>query len=127
MPQLEALCLHGVCMCACMLSHLSHVQLFATLWTTVRQAPLSMGFSRQQQRSGLSCPPPGDLPDPGIEPASLMSPALAGAFFTTSTTWKALHRLSVQFSHSAVSDSLRAHASQHARPPCPSPTPGVHS
>ena len=48
-----------------------------------------MGFSRQEYWSGLPCPPPGALPDPGIELASLMSPALAGAFFTTSATWKA--------------------------------------
>ena len=53
------------------------------------QAPLSMGFSRQEYWSGLPCPPAGDLPDPGIEPASLMSPALAGGFFITSTTWGA--------------------------------------
>ena len=59
------------------------------LWTVARQAPLSMGFSRQQYWSGLSCPPPGNLPDPGIEPRSLMSPALAGRFFTTSATWEA--------------------------------------
>ena len=63
----------------------SHVQLFVTLWTVALQAPLSMGFSRQGYWSGLSFPPPGDLPDPGIEPMSLMSPALAGGFFTTST------------------------------------------
>ena len=49
---------------------------------------LSKGFSRQEQWSGLPCPPPGDLPDPGIKPASLMSPALAGRFFTTSATGK---------------------------------------
>ena len=53
------------------------------------QAPLSMEFSRQEYWSGLPCPPPGDLPDSGIEPMSLMSPALAGRFFTTSTTWEA--------------------------------------
>ena len=53
------------------------------------QAPLSMEFSRQEYWSGLPCPPPGDLPDPGIEPMSLMSPALAGRFLTTSTTWEA--------------------------------------
>ena len=47
------------------------------------------GFSRQKYGSGLPCPPPGDIPDPGIEPTSLMSPALAGGFFTTSTTWEA--------------------------------------
>ena len=49
------------------------------------QAPLSMGFSRQQYWSGLPCPLPGYLPDPGIEPTSLMSPALADGFFTTSS------------------------------------------
>ena len=54
------------------------------------QAPLSMGFSRQEYWSGLSCPPPGDLPNPGIQPSSSKSPALAGRFFTTSTTWEAL-------------------------------------
>ena len=67
----------------------SHVLLFAILWTIACQAPLSMGFSRQEHWSGLPCPPPGDLPDPGMEPASLMSPALAGRFFTTSATWEA--------------------------------------
>ena len=49
-----------------------------------------MGFSRQEYWSGLPCPLPGDLPNPGIEPASLMSPALAGGFFTTIATWVAL-------------------------------------
>ena len=48
-----------------------------------------MGFSRQEYWSGFPCPPPGDAPNPGIEPASLMSPALAGVFFTTSATWEA--------------------------------------
>ena len=62
---------------------------FVTLWTVVPQGSLSMGFSRQDYWSGLPCPPPGDLPDPGTEPASLMSLALAGGFFTTSTTWEA--------------------------------------
>ena len=54
--------------------------------TAARQAPLSMGFSRREYWSGLPRPPSGDLPDPGIEPASLMSPALAQGFFTTSAT-----------------------------------------
>ena len=49
-----------------------------------------MGFSRQEFWSGLPFPPPGDLPDPGIEPTSLMSPALTGRFFTSSATWEAL-------------------------------------
>ena len=53
-------------------------------------APLSMGFSRQENWSGLPGPSAGNLPDPGTEPVSLASPALAGGFFTTSTTWEAL-------------------------------------
>ena len=57
----------------------------ATLWTVAHQTPLSMGFSRQEYWSGLPCPPPGDLPNLGIKPASLMSPALADGFFTAST------------------------------------------
>ena len=72
-----------------MLSHFSRVQLFVTLWTKARQFSLSMGFSRQEYWSGFLCPPPGDLPNPGIEPTSLMSPALAGGFFTTSIAWEA--------------------------------------
>ena len=58
------------------------------LWTVAYQAPLSMGLSRQEYWSGLPCPYPGDLPDPGIEPASLLSPVMAGKFFTTSATWE---------------------------------------
>ena len=68
--------------------HLSHDQLFATPQTIACQAPLSMGFSQQEYWSRLPCPPPGDLPDPGIKTASLMSPLLAGRFFTTNATWK---------------------------------------
>ena len=72
------------------LSRFSHARLCTTLWTATRQAPLSIGFSRQDYWSGLPCPPPGDLLNPGIKPTSLMSPALAGGFFTTSATWEAL-------------------------------------
>ena len=70
-------------------SHFSCVQLFVTLWTVARKSPLSMGFSRQEYWSGLWCPPPGDLPDPGIEPVSLRSPTLGGRVFIISATWKA--------------------------------------
>ena len=73
----------ATCLHAC----ISHVQLFVTPWTVALQAPLSMGFSRQEHWSGLSCPLPGDLPDSGIE---LAIPALAGELSTTSTTWEAL-------------------------------------
>ena len=62
---------------------LSHVRLLLSLCTVACQAPLAMGFSRQEYWSGLSFPPPGDLPNTGIKPASAASPALAGRFFTT--------------------------------------------
>ena len=54
---------------------------------------LSMELSRQEYWNGLPCPPPGDLPDPGIEPPSLTSPALAGGFFTTSATWQVHYKV----------------------------------
>ena len=76
---------------------LSRVQLFATPWTAVRQAPLSMGFPRQEYWSGLPFSSPGDLPDSGTES---VSPALACEFFTAEPP-------GYQFSHSLVSDSLR--------------------
>ena len=61
--------------------------LFAMLWAVACQAPLSMGFSRQEYWNGLPCPSPEDLPDPGIKSMSLATPALADEFFTTSTNW----------------------------------------
>ena len=60
-------------------------------WPVAHQAPLSMGFSRQEYWNRLPFPPPGDPPDAGIKPTSLVSPALAGGFFTTLTTWEALY------------------------------------
>ena len=69
-------------LCA-VLSHFSHVQLSVTPWTVARQAPLSMAFSRQESWSVLPLPTPGDLPDPGIKPTSLASPALTDGFFTS--------------------------------------------
>ena len=71
-----------------MLSRFSSVQLFVALWTTACQVSLSMGFPRQEYWSGLSFPSPGDLPNPGTETASLMSPALAGGSFTTAPPGK---------------------------------------
>ena len=73
-----------------MLGRFSHVRLFVTLCTIVRQVLLSTGQSRQEYWSGLPCPPPGELPDSGIEATLLMSPTLAGGFFTISATWEAL-------------------------------------
>ena len=71
-------------MCVCAQSSI-HVQLFATLWTVARQAPLSMEFSSW---SVLPFPSAGDLPDPGIKPESLESPELEDRFFTYCTTWE---------------------------------------
>ena len=62
---------------------LSHVQLFVTPWTVAHQAPLSMGYSRPEHWSGLPFPSPVNLPDLGLEPVSLTSPAVAGGMFTT--------------------------------------------
>ena len=67
---------------------LSCVQLFAIPYTAACQAPLSIEFSRQEYRSGLTSPTPGNLPNPEIHPASLVSPALAGRFFTTAPSRK---------------------------------------
>ena len=86
----------------CLLSCFNRVWICVTLWSVAHEAPLSMGFSRQENWSGLSCPPPGDLPDPGIKPVSLMSAALAGGFFTMRATW-------VSESHSVMSNTLWPH------------------
>ena len=97
----------------CVLSRFSHVQLLATLWAAACQAPLCMGFSRQEYWSGLPCTPPGDLPDRWREPASLTSPALAGGFFirtkgenlSESTSRNAIYCL--WFSEQCISDRIR--------------------
>ena len=72
-----------------MLSHFSCVPLFETLWTVARQLPLSMGFPRQEYWSGSTFLPPGELPNPGIKCASLMSTAFLSRFFITSVTCEA--------------------------------------
>ena len=66
------------CVCVCVLGRFSRVQLFEIPRLIAGQTPLTVRFSRQEHWSGLPCPPPGDLPHPRMEPASLMSPALAG-------------------------------------------------
>ena len=73
----------------CVLSCFSRVWPFVTPWTVACQALLSMGFSRQEDWSGLPGPSPGDLPHPGMEASSLKSLALVGRFFTTSAIWEA--------------------------------------
>ena len=70
----------------CMLSHFYHVRLCAIPWTVAHQTPLSMRFSGQEYWSGLPRLPPGDFPNSGVKPVSLVSPALAGGFFTTSAS-----------------------------------------
>ena len=67
---------------------LSHVRLFVAPWTVAHQTPLSMEFPRSEYWSRLPFPPTVDLPEPGIEPASLSSPVLAWGFFTTSPIWE---------------------------------------
>ena len=79
-------CVH-VCVCAQLLSR---VRLFGSPWTVARQAPLFMEFSRQEYWNSLPFTTPRDRPDPGVEPSSLVSPALAGGFFTTRATWEGL-------------------------------------
>ena len=79
----------------CMLSLFNHVQLFATPWTVTHHTPLSMGFSRQEYWSGLPCLPPGDLPDPGVEPDSLISLAFIDRVFTTEPPGKSLVQLGI--------------------------------
>ena len=76
--------------CVCMLICFSHVWLFTTLWTVDYPTPLFVEFPWQEYWSGLPCPPPQDILNPGIKPISLSSPALAGRFFTTEPPWKPL-------------------------------------
>ena len=76
----------------CMLSCFSRILLLVTLWTVACQAPLSMGFSKQEYWNGLPFPSPRDLPDPGIEPALHRFLELAVGFFNSSTTWETRHK-----------------------------------
>ena len=103
-------------MCTCVLSC---VRLFVTPWTVDHQALLSMGFSTQEYWTGLPCPPPGDLPNPEIEPMSLTSPALIGGFFTIHSTWEALNWLSVQFSSVTQSCPTLCDPMNHSTPGLP--------
>ena len=123
---------------------LSCFQLFATWWTVAHQTPLSMGFSRQEYWSGLPCPPPWNLPNPGIEPTSLMSPALAERFLNTqfssvaqscptlcnpmncSTPGLPVHHQLLQFTQThihQVSDAIQSsHPLLSSSPPAPNPS-----
>ena len=94
------------CMGICVLSCFRCVLLLVTLWTVACQAPLSLGFFRQKYWSGLPCTSPGDLLDSGIETTSLMSPALAGGFFTT---WEALGCIGNIYSQSSSDCALKTY------------------
>ena len=91
----------------CAKSLQSYLTLCDLMDCIARQTPLSLGFSRQEYWSGLPFSSPRDIPDPGIEPVSLISLALAGRFFTTSATWEApiLHQVHVR-SHSVIYSML---------------------
>ena len=100
-----------------MLNHYNHFWLFVTPWTVTCQASLSMGFSWKEYCSGLPVPPLGIL---------LRWDGKSGMYLESSV-WEYLVQFSsVQFSRSVMSDSLRPHEPQYARPPCPSPTSRVH-
>ena len=94
-----------------LLSRFSHARLFVTLWTVAYQAPLAMGFSRQEYWSALPCPPLGDLPDPGIELMALKSPTLAGVYLPLVPPGKLreLPRMYVCEGCSVMSNSLQPH------------------
>ena len=101
------------------LSPFSHVRLFATPWAVAHQAPLSIGLSKQKYWSGESSSPPGDLIDTGIDKC------LLSLLHWQAGSWP-LSPFQFSFSRSVMPNSLQPHESQHARPPCPSATPGVH-
>ena len=125
-----------------LLSHFSHVQLCATPRTAAYQAPSSLGFSRKEHWSGLPFPSPMHESESEVKQScptlsdpmdhSLPGSSIHGIFQARALEWGSIafskrSLRSDQISLSVVSDCLRPHESQHARPPCPSPTPGVHS
>ena len=98
---------------ACMLRNFSRVPLFSFFFffcnpmnSIAWQASLSMGFSSQEYRRELPCPPPRDLLDPGIEPKLVMCPALVGKYFTASTTWEAQCNTYLRGKHLRMSTHL---------------------
>ena len=92
----------------CVLSRLSHVQLYVTLWTVAHQAPLSIGFSIKNTGVGCHALLQGDLPDPGIGPESFTSPALVRGFFTTSASWGSLSSLILEEVRDSVEQPLKS-------------------
>ena len=107
-----------------LLSRFSHVRLLAIPWTAAYQASPSMGFSRQEYWSGLPLPSP--LTIWVLESLHKYMGIWRVMFLYNWSQWLSYQFSSVHFSRSVVSNSLQPHEPQHARPPCPSPTPGVH-
>ena len=108
---------------------LSHVQLFATLWTVACQTPMSMGFFRQEYWSGLPFSSCRGSSWPRIEPASPVSPALQANSSPAGPSGKPAYTVHCRGSHSGAQScsTLQPHGLQHSRPPCPPPFPGVCS
>ena len=106
-----------------MLSHFNCIQLYATVivFAVADQASQFMGFSRQENWNGLPCPLQGNLPHPGIKPTPLLSPALAGGFFTTSTIWEAF----LEYRFCSVQFSSVAHSCPTFCDPMNRSTPGL--
>ena len=113
------------------LSRFSHVWLFVTLWTVPRQVPLSTGFSRQEYWTWLPCPSPRDLPGTGIEPTSLMSPALAGGCLPLTQQRGCEVRLKADLKGCVVCAGWVFSGQRTQRPscqaPCPPQFPGLHT
>ena len=114
-----------VCVCAraCTCAYvLSPVRLFVTTWTVAHQAPLSMGFPRQEYWSGLPFPSSEDLPEPGIETVFLVSPALASRFFTTVLPGKPKSRegmsIKLEVHVTTTFPNTYAHSVMRVRPTC---------
>ena len=117
-----SLLIRAVGVCECLVASVMPM----TLWTVAHQAPLSIAFSRQEYWSGLPCPPPGDLPEPGIKLASACVSCIASRFFYTLSH---LGSPNQGFSSVQSLSCVRLFATPwiaDARPPCPSPTPRVH-
>ena len=108
---------------------LNYVRIFVTQWTIALQAPLSMGFSRWEYYSRFPCPLQGIFPTQGSNLRLLhwRQNEKSPSWHPWPTTKPAPVTASVQFNHSVMSDFLPPHESQRASPPCPSPSPGVHS
>ena len=89
--------------------HANSLHLCQILWTVAHEAPLSMGFSRQEYWSGLPCPPPGDHPDPEIKPVSLIFSALVWRVFTTSTAWETpnFHVMLINLARKLTNSNIR--------------------